>query len=201
MADLENPVVVPATGYVYVAEPNTDMPDLATLTDPTTPPAGWTDIGNTSLENGLEHAVEGDDPTTLGSWQRPTLITTSPNKSYAVTINLEDFTVQSYQLYYGSNTAAATDGTFTLPLTPTPQLKALLVIATDGRDMVVEYYPNTSIIGADAITYDPAALSEIPIKCTILAGDSTHNWPGKISPKMAIPKAPPPAPDGGTKKS
>ena len=108
----------------------------------------------------------------------------------------------SYQLYYGSDKPAEADGTFVIPTQPVAQQRALLVIATDGRDMVVEYYPHVSIIGSDAIQYDPTKLTEIPIKCTILQGDSTHDYPGRITPKMPVPPAGPvPKPPSGVTAS
>jgi hypothetical protein len=118
MATLPDNALNPAVGYVYVAPVGTPRPAIATgfdYTDPTTwtTPVGadaWDAIGHTSLENGLEFASEGDDPETLGTWQTPNLRATNPQRTYSVTIALADFTVVTYQLYYGGGEAVTIEG-------------------------------------------------------------------------------------------
>ncbi|WP_025272035.1 hypothetical protein [Haloglycomyces albus] len=192
--------VIPAVGYIYVAPPDTLMPPLASIIDPATPDGWgsgqWDSIGNTSLDNGISHAVDGDDPETKGSWQKPNLRLTNPKKTYSLDIKLEDFTVESYRLYYGSSRSADPDGTFVIPESPVAQARALLIIAVDADHMVAEYYPRVTIIGNGAIEYDPANLTEIPVRATVLTGNTADTaYPGKITPRIPIPKpVTPPAP-------
>ncbi|SFI81824.1 IPT/TIG domain-containing protein [Streptosporangium canum] len=181
----KDPVLVPNTGYVFVAPEGTPKPtlpldirNLRTLRESVG--VSWASIGNTSLENGIAHESEGDDAEVLGTWQNPALRTTNPPKVYTVTLALADFTTETYKLYYGGGTVAA-DGSFVIPSVPASSTKAMLVVAVDGDRHVVEYYERVSMIGSDGVTYDPAALSEMPVKATILGGS---NGLGEISPVM-----------------
>jgi hypothetical protein len=49
-------VVLPSTGYVYVAPVGTAMPTLP-IADPKAPGTPWESIGNTSLENGINRSM------------------------------------------------------------------------------------------------------------------------------------------------
>ncbi|MER5643948.1 hypothetical protein [Streptosporangium sp. NPDC002524] len=181
----KDPVLVPATGYVFVAAEGTPKPvlpldilNLRTLRESVG--SSWASIGNTSLENGITHESEGDEPEVLGTWQNPALRTTSPAKIYTVTLALADFNLETYKLYYGGGGVSA-DGSFIIPSVPSSTTKAMLIVAVDGDRHVVEYYERVSLIGAEGVTYDPAALSEMPVKATILGGS---NGLGEISPVM-----------------
>ncbi|MFI9786819.1 hypothetical protein ACIHEI_25440 [Kitasatospora sp. NPDC051984] len=44
-----------------------------------------------------------------------------------------------------------------------------MIAAVDGTKAVVWHYPKTSIIGADSVTMDPAALGEMPVKASVVA--------------------------------
>jgi hypothetical protein len=181
----QDPVLVPNTGYVFVAPPGTPKPtlpydvrNLRTLRDSVG--TAWTSIGNTSLENGISKESEGDEAEVLGTWQKPNLRTTNPPKIYSVTLALADFTATTYTLYYGGGTIAS-DGSFVIPNQPASQERALLIVAVDGDRHVVEYYERVSMIGAEGVTYDPAALTEMPVTATILGGTEGQ---GQISPVM-----------------
>ncbi|MFE3579071.1 phage tail tube protein [Streptomyces vinaceus] len=175
--------LAPKTGYVYVSAVDTPAPP----TYPFEPDgrditftwkdeadrlatAKWVSIGNTSLENGIEMSVEGDDPETLGTWQVPALEVTSPPKSYSMTVNLADISIETLKLYYGAGDSAVTKGQFVIPNTPTTTDKALYIIGTDGKHVVAWYYPSVRIIGADSITLDPSALTEVPVRASIVKG-------------------------------
>ncbi|WP_052422508.1 IPT/TIG domain-containing protein [Nonomuraea candida] len=181
----KDPVLVPATGYVFVAPEGTPKPtlpldirNLRTLRESVG--ISWASIGNTSLENGISHESEGDEAEVLGTWQNPALRTTTPPKIYTVTLALADFTIETYKLYYGGGTVSP-DGSFVIPSVPAATTKAMLIVAVDGDRHVVEYYERVSLIGAEGVAYDPAALSEMPVKATILGGQSGL---GEISPVM-----------------
>ncbi|MFF3673566.1 hypothetical protein ACFYYS_06190 [Streptomyces sp. NPDC002120] len=143
----------------------------------------WSSIGNTSLENGIELANEGDEPEVLGSWQNPAIKTTTPAKKFSLTIALNDFTTKTFQLYYGSKKPADANGNFIIPVTPEPQEHSLLIVAVDGGEYICFYYPKVSIIGSDSITLDPSALSEIPVKANILGTGIDADGMGRISAK------------------
>ncbi|MFD8142614.1 hypothetical protein [Streptomyces sp. NPDC059708] len=145
--------------------------------------AGWDSIGNTSLENGIELANEGDEPEVLGSWQNPAIKTTTPAKKFSLTIALNDFTTKTFQLYYGSNKPADADGNFVIPASPEPQEHSLLIVAVDGGEYIMFYYPKVSFLGSDSITLDPSALSEVPVKANILGTGIEADGMGRISQK------------------
>ncbi|QPB09697.1 major tail protein [Streptomyces phage Shaeky] len=169
MAQNDTEVILPGTGYVYLATPNTAKP--AGSFDPLAPGVGWDSIGHTSLENGIEFGRDGDDPETRGSWQNPKLRTTNPDVTYTIALNALQASVETYKLYFGaSDGAVQADGSFKIPAKPTAQSKALLLVLVDGEQMLPVYFPNVSLLGSDAITFDPTALLEFPISGTILAG-------------------------------
>ncbi|MFD8318919.1 phage tail tube protein [Kitasatospora purpeofusca] len=200
MADEITPVLVPGTGYIYVATVGTEAPELVANFDPKDPSKWgeevktlWKSIGNTSLDNGIEMASEGDEPEVLGSWQSKSLKTTNPAKKYSVTINLEDFTAESFKLYYGTSKGLTDAGLFEIPTNPAAQDRALLIVAVDGEKACVWHYPKVSIIGADAISIDPAALSEMPVKATVVAKDQSTPL-GTVSPVFELAKGVKPTP-------
>lgn len=181
----KDPVLVPNTGYVFIAPSGTPKPalpydirNLRTLKDSVG--VAWSSIGNTSLENGITRESEGDDAEVLGTWQNPALRTTNPPKVYTVTLALADFTVDTYELYYGGGSVAA-DGSFVIPNVPAAQERAMLIVAVDGDRHIVEYYERVSLIGAEGVTYDPSALTEMPVAATVLGGTEGL---GEISPVM-----------------
>ncbi|MGN9782763.1 IPT/TIG domain-containing protein [Nonomuraea sp. ZG12] len=181
----QDPVLVPATGYIFVAPAGTPKPVLPydirnERTLKQSVGLSWSSIGNTSLESGINREFEGDDPEVLGTWQRPNLRTTNPTKVYALTIALADFTVDSYTLYYGGGDVAA-DGSFVIPNVSAAQERALLIVAVDGDKHVVEHYERVSLIGAEGTQFDPAAMAEMPVRATVLGGTEGQ---GQISPVM-----------------
>jgi hypothetical protein len=205
MAVLPDDAMNPATGYVYVAAVGTARPDIEPgfdYTDPSTwgtemqdpgPPATplWKPVGHTSLENGLEFTSDGDDPETLGTWQTSNLRTTNPVRTYSVTINLASFGLETYKLYYGGTQVIGTapDQSFVIPDSPQAQERALLVLAVDGQYLVAQHFKKVSIIGADSITYDPSALSEMPVRATILGAQSYGTGvagQGEITPRIPL---------------
>lgn len=197
--------IAPTLGYIYVAPTDTPAPKFPFK--PTSVTAAvdgdgesgeaealkgiWKSVGNTSLENGIEMAVEGDDPEVLGSWQIPNLETTDPSKQYSLTMNLNDITVETLKLYYGAGDDNVVDKDFLIPASPTATDKALFILGHNGKQAIAWYYPSTKLIGADAITIDPAALTEVPIKAQILTG-KLKNKKGDLVDSMGrvYPKTP-----------
>ncbi|MGW2398503.1 phage tail tube protein [Kitasatospora sp. NPDC001664] len=191
--------LVPGTGFIFaapVAEASKTFPELHKLTDAAKIVAeieamtgGWKSIGNTSLENGIEMASEGDEPEVLGSWQAPSLRTTNPKKVYSLTMALHDFTAETFKLYYGSSKGAEADGTFAIPVNPEAQDRALLIVGVDGTKAVAWHYAQTKILGSDAVSIDPAAMSEMPVKATVVA-PATADRVGTVTPVFQIGAAP-----------
>ena len=187
-----NPLL-PTTGYVFVAPVGTTMPTLP-IDDPTVPGTPWVSVGNTSLENGITRSVDGDDPEVLGSWQNPSLVTTRPVKTRSISVNLMDFVVETYTLFYGGGTVVNETGTapyvegtstakaFQIPDAPGSVEHALLIVAVDGGNQVVEWYPKASFIGSDDVETDVTTLTELPVTATTLSNGDTYT--GVISERM-----------------
>lgn len=198
MALAAEEVLSPATGLVFISTGATQaMPQLPIASIPTTfdkdwePAVGWKSLGHTSLEDGIEIELDGDDPETLGTWQVPNLRVTSPKKVYTMTINLASFTFDAYKLYYGGGNMVDEDGVDTavladargwkIPDSPSPQNQSLLVIALDGGYQVVQYFQNTAAIGSDSIEYDAEELAQMPVSFTVLSGLNV------VSPRLENP--------------
>ncbi|KPI24654.1 hypothetical protein OV320_7859 [Actinobacteria bacterium OV320] len=189
-------VIAPATGFIYVAPANTPAPTWPFIPNHDGPvETAWKSIGNTSLDNGVEMTMDGDDPEVLGSWQDPALITTNPAKTYSLTMNLEDITIETLNLYYGGQVSSSAD-VFVIPSTPTPSERALFIAASDGSQMVGFHYPRASIIGSDSITLDPAAITEVPVTATILSAGSGAGFTGmgQVFKKCDVPTVNPTLP-------
>jgi hypothetical protein len=169
-------VVIPGTGYVYLGvADNGSGTKTAKPTgsfDPLAPGTGWSSIGHTSLENGIEFGRDGDDPATKGSWQNPKIRTTNPDVTYSIKLNALQASAETYQLYFGAGPGATVGGVFKIPAKPHAQSKALLIVIVDNGQMLPLYFPNVSLLGSDAISFDPTALLEFPITGTILAGNT-----------------------------
>ncbi|MFF1792663.1 hypothetical protein ACFVXQ_00220 [Kitasatospora sp. NPDC058263] len=171
--------IIPGTGYIYLAPPDTPKP--LTITDPLAPGSPWGNLGHTSRDNMPELTRDGDDPTTLGSWQNAKLRQTSPDIEYGLTFNSIQADAASLQLYFGAGPEAMqSDGSIRIPVRPTPQIKALLMIMVDGSHFVPLWHPRVSLLGADAVSLDPENWFELPIKGTFLAssliGGAIGEW-------------------------
>lgn len=159
--------IIPGTGYIYFANADTAKP---TVTDPLAPGVGWTNLGHTSRDNMPSLTRDGDDPTTLGSWQNSKLRQTSPDITYGLTFNSIQADAETFQLYFGAGPAAMQpDGSIRIPAKPVPQIKALLLILVDGENFVPLWHPRVSLLGADAISLDAENWFELPLKGTFLA--------------------------------
>ncbi|MFC4518292.1 hypothetical protein [Streptomyces ehimensis] len=105
-------------------------------------------------------------------------------------MKVEDFTVETYKLYYGTGdeaviTAPVTSKPvgFNITLDPTATEKVLLIVGTDGDNAVAWHYPKVAVSGGDSITWTRPPLSEVPVKATILGyGGST----GTVTERYAL---------------
>ncbi|WP_405944756.1 hypothetical protein [Streptomyces sp. NBC_00932] len=167
MALQDDAPIVPGTGYVFMADPDTAKP--TTITDPLNPGAGWINFGHTSRDDMPEFGRDGDDPTTLGSWQNAKLRQTSPDVTYSVTFSSIQAATDTYQLYFGAGgEAVQPDGSFRIPASPTPQVRSLLMILVDGTNFVPLWHPRVSLLGSDAVSLDVENWVTFPITGTFL---------------------------------
>lgn len=178
MAEIDNSVFQPAGGYIYLAPVGTAKP---TLLDPADPGVEWESVGHTSLDELPEIGRDGDDPETLGSWQKKKLKTTSPDVTYSISFQSIQCAALTYQLYFGAGASAVqADGSFRIPATPTAQEKALLLVVVDGENFLPLWHPRVSLLGSDAVGMDPEGFVTYPIKGIMLGhasiGDSLGEW-------------------------
>jgi hypothetical protein len=171
--------LVAGSGYIYMADPDTAKP---TITDPLAPGAGWVSIGHTSLNDLPEFGRDGDDPTTIGTWQNSKLRQTSPNVTYTVTFQSVQSSIETYQLYFGAGPEATqSDGSFRIPSQPVPQVKSLLFVIVDGESFVPLWHPRASLLGSDAVGMATDYFLTYPITATFLGSSLIGNAIGEWS--------------------
>jgi hypothetical protein len=180
MPQIDEAALVAGAGFIYLADPDTAKP---TVTDPTSPGAGWVNIGHTSLEELPEFGREGDDPETIGTWQNNNLRQTSPSVTYQVTFQSVQASKETYQLYFGAGPEAMQpDGSFRIPARPTPQIKALLFVIVDGENFVPLWHPRASLLGSDAVAMSTDYFMAFPITATFLGSSTIGNAIGEWMP-------------------
>ncbi|MFF2808640.1 hypothetical protein ACFVT2_15985 [Streptomyces sp. NPDC058000] len=194
MALIDNAAIVPAGGYIFIADPDTVKPtDFA---DPTNPGSGWENVGHTKLDALPEFGRDGDDPEIKGSWQNAKLRATTPDVTYSITFQSIQATALTYQLYFGAGPAAVqADKWFRIPATPTPQTKALLVVLVDGTSYLPLYHPRVSLLGSDAVGMSSDDFVFFPIKGTFLGSGKLGGAIGEWA-QVAAPTPPPPPHSG-----
>ena len=150
------------TANVATARPVT----VATLK---TPPAAWTEVGNTTLDNILNLTSEGGNVTTLSSLQNKSLRQSVEARVESLGLNLLEWTTSTLKLYYGANANVAADGAVEVPSEPVPTEKAFLAVLEDGSNVGGFYAAKSSIFRSDDIAVaDTNSLAALPIKVTAL---------------------------------
>jgi hypothetical protein len=150
------------TAVVGTARPTT----VATLK---VPPAAWTEVGNTSLDNILALTSEGGAVTTLSSLQNKSLRQSVESRVESLGLNLLEWTTESLKLYYGANATVTADKAVEVPSEPVPTEKAFLAVLEDGTSVGGFYAEKSSIFRSDDIAIaDTNSLAQLPIKITAL---------------------------------
>ncbi|MER5350582.1 hypothetical protein ABT093_09650 [Kitasatospora sp. NPDC002551] len=162
--------IIPGTGYLYLAPPDTEKP--VTITDPLAPGSPWVNLGHTSPDNMPSFTRDGDAPTTLGSWQNRKIRQTSPDITYGLTYQSIQADPTNLQLYFGCGAEKMqADGSIRIPASPVPQIKALLMIIVDGSHFVPLWHPRVSLLGSDAVSLDRENWFALPMAGTFLASE------------------------------
>ncbi|MFE3769930.1 MULTISPECIES: hypothetical protein [unclassified Streptomyces] len=168
---IDEAAIIPGTGFIFLADPDTPKP--MAITDPRNPGPAWTNIGHTSLDDMPEIARDGDDPETIGTWQNAKLRQTSPDVTYSITFQSVQATADTYRLYFGAGKdRVQPDGSFRIPARPEPQVAALLFVIVDGQHLLPLWHPRTSLLGSDAVSLDATKFMQFPITATLLGSDS-----------------------------
>lgn len=173
----------------YTAPVGTARPLTAALMQ--TPPTGWTEMGNTSLDNIIAMTSEGGTVSTLGSLQNRNLRQSVDSRTESFGIRLLEWTDVSLKLYYGANAVVSSDKAVEVPSEPIPTECAFLVVLEDGANVAGFYAAKSSIFRSDDIAIaDSNTLAELPVKVTAL---NTNGKPSALTVITPRPKATVPA--------
>lgn len=186
MPHIDEAVLTPGTGFIFVAAPGTARPAEAliesyTAMDDTHFP-GYSSIGHTSRDDLPQFGFDGGDTAVQGTWSNANfreVVTEAP--SDFVTFNALQFDEQVLGLYYSQVDAVNNDGILEVTNAPTATInKALLVIVVDGPRRVAFHAASTSIRREDAIQFATDAFAAFPLRATFLklGGNPIYSWVG-----------------------
>ena len=162
MALLDSAVVIPGTGFMYLAPAETVKP--ASLTSPAAP---WVNLGHTSREDGLTITRDGGDSETLGTWQNSALRERRDPTTFAITAFLHQVDNTVLELYFGTGDVTVADE-FGVVSASATVAKALYVRIVDGANSVGLYVPRVSIGAEDDVEVDVENFLSFPIRATVL---------------------------------
>ena len=162
MALTDSAVIIPGTGYMYLAPAETAKP--ASLTTPATP---WDNLGHTSREDGLTITRDGGDSEVIGTWQNPSLRERRDPSVFAITAFLHQVDNTVLELYFGDGDID-TEGEFGVTSVTGTTEKALYVRIVDGTNEVGLYVPKVSIAAEDDVEVDVEGFLAFPIRATVL---------------------------------
>jgi hypothetical protein len=140
-----------------------------------TAPNGWSTVGHTARDDLPEFGYDGGDTEVRGTWQNENLreVVTQPISDF-LTIFLQQFDMQSFELYYGQD-ASKQAGVFGVKGgTPTPVERALFIIVVDGDTKIGFYAPKASIKRDDSISLATDEFASLPIRATFLKYGSSN---------------------------
>lgn len=162
MALVDSAVVIPGTGFLYLAPAETVQP--ASLTAPAAP---WENLGHTSADDGLTITRDGGDSETLRSWQNTALRERRDPTTFAITAHLHQVDNSVFELYFGAGDVSNA-GEFGVQDASATTSKALYVRIVDGANEVGLYVPKVSIGADDDVEVDVENFLAFPVRATVL---------------------------------
>ena len=162
MALTDSAVIIPGTGFMYLAPAETVQP--ASLTAPAAP---WVNLGHPSREDGLTITRDGGDSETLGTWQNSALRERRDPTTFAITAFLHQVDNTVLELYFGPGDIA-TAGEFGVQDASATTERALFVRIVDGANQVALYVPRVSIGADDDVEVDVENFLAFPVRATVL---------------------------------
>jgi hypothetical protein len=150
---------------------------VAVTSEVATAPNGWLTVGHTSRNDLPEFGFDGGDTEVRGTWQNENLreVVTQPIADY-LTILLQQFDTQSFELYYGKDSAKAAGVFGVASGTATPLEKALLIIIVDGETKIGFYSPKASMRRDDSISLATDEFASLPVRATFLKYGSANKF-------------------------
>jgi hypothetical protein len=130
---------------------------------------GWKNLGHTSREDMPEFGFDGGDTEVKGTWQKKRLreVATGDPVADFVTVNLQQWDMDSLELYFGAD-SASTPGVFGVSGDFVPVEKALLIIIVDGDVRLGFYAPKASLKRDDSVDLPVDEFASLPVKATFL---------------------------------
>lgn len=186
MPHIDDAVLTPGTGFIFVAAPGTARPAEALIEsyvpmDDTHFP-GYSSVGHTSRDDLPQFGFDGGTSEVQGTWSNANfreVVTEVP--SDFVTFNALQFDEQVLGLYYSQVDGTPSDGILEVTNAPTSTInKALLVIVVDGPRRVAFHAASTSIRREDAIQFATDSFAAFPLRATFLklAPNPIYSWVG-----------------------
>lgn len=155
-------ITITATDYVAGTTP-------ALVTTTKVALNGWINTGHTSREDMPEFGFEGGEAEVKGTWQNAALReVVSEQAADYVTVVLQQFDENSFELYYGAN-ASSTPGVFGVAGgVAAPNERAFLTIIRDGTTNVGFYATKASVRRDDAVQLPVDEFAGFPVRFTFL---------------------------------
>lgn len=182
----------------YRAPQGTPRP--TTIADLKSPPAPWVNVGETSADQLLPIVSEGGEVTNLSTAQTANKRQNVAERIEGFNIGLQDWTLDSYKLYYGANAVVTADGAVEVPTKAVPTIAAFLAVLEDGEKVGGFYAGKASIIRNEDLSFqNKESLNTLPIRVTGLAESGAPSAitaiPARVDPRQATATAT--ASDGG----
>ena len=172
----------------YRAPVGTPRPlTLAALKAPASP---WVNVGQTSADNLLPIVSEGGEVTNLSTAQTTNIRQNVAERTESINVGLQDWTLDSYKLYYGANAVVTADGAVEIPTKAVPTIIAFLAVIEDGEKTGGFYFSKASVIRNEDIAFqNKESLNTLPIRVTGLAEDGKRSAitaiPARVDPRKA----------------
>jgi len=168
MALSDSAVIIPGTGFLYLAPSGTAEP--ASLTSPAAP---WNNLGHTSRDDGLTITRDGGDTSVLGTWQNASLRQRVDPTTYAITMVAHQVDNTVLGLYFGGGDATVANHFGVTSAIGTTE-QAMYVRIVDGANEVGLYLPKVSITSEDDMEIDPEGFLAFPLRATVLQESGQH---------------------------
>lgn len=183
MAVNDTAFVVPTRGFVYLAPVGTAAPTVADLAAPATPFAILGHVGTADGDGLPTFTSDGGDVTTLGSWNKAAVRTTTEPLTQSVEFSASQLDAESLRLYTsadGGDVAGRFD-VFGHEVNQGVQT-ALLIVIQDGTTRVGWYAPKVEVRRGDDIEFDPEGPLLLPLSATLLDVDTDTPRESWIAP-------------------
>lgn len=158
--------LLPGRGYFYTAPEGTEPP-----TDALEPGVAWKSVGNTPISDILTFNSEGGEETIIPTLQNARHRVNRSDLIESLGLALHDFTEDSYELYYGTNSDDTTYDGWIGPNVESASVwtGSFLAVLIDGDSHFPMYVPKCEIYRAEGISLaGTEELAALPIRVTPL---------------------------------